>query len=67
MTGPGGCDEADFLGDAAENAGKRLVDVMGCFVASFSFFFWIFGVFFFLLDIFLDLFESKWLYEYEIR
>ncbi len=25
------------------------------------------GVFFFLLDIFLDLFESKWLYEYKTR
>ena len=24
------------------------------------------GVFFFLLDLFLDLFESKWLYEYKI-
>jgi hypothetical protein len=26
----------------------------------------IYGVIFFLLDLFLDLFESKWLYEYKI-
>ena len=29
--------------------------------------FLLYGVFFFLFDLFLDLFESKWLYEYKIR
>jgi hypothetical protein len=28
---------------------------------------YVFGMFFFLLDLFLDLFESKWLFEYRIR
>ena len=43
---------------------EKVSSVWRVFCNFFSFFF---GKFFFLLDLFLELFESKWLFEYKIR